>query len=67
MSVCLFTLSYTNISVASGPMTTKLYPEQDWGRGKAALGLEPDRIRTLDSMANGSSHGVIMGKIVWSL
>ena len=30
--------------------------------GKASVGFDPDRIRTLVSMATDSSHRVIMGK-----
>ena len=43
-------------------MTTKFYLKHYWVRGKAALGFEPDRIRTLVSMETESSHRVIMEK-----
>ena len=51
-----------NISATSGPITTKFYLKHHSGGGKAALGFGLDRIRTLVSMATGSSHRVIMGK-----
>ena len=38
--------------------------EASLGGGKAALSFGPDRIRILVSMATGSSHRVIMGKIL---
>ena len=40
----------------------KFYFKHHWGGGKASLGFDPDRIRTLVSMATDSSHIVIMGK-----
>ena len=62
VSVCLWTFSNSNISATSGPIVTKFYLNHHCGRGKAALGFEPDRIETLVSMATDSSHRVIMGK-----
>ena len=41
----------------------KFYLNLHWGGGKTALGLGPDRIGTLVSMATDNSHTVIMGKI----
>ena len=41
---------------------TIFYLKHYWGEGKAASGFEPDRIRTLVSMAADSSHRVIMVK-----
>ena len=38
------------------------YLKLHWGGGKASVGFDPDRIRTLVSMATDSSHRVIMGK-----
>ena len=35
VSVCLFTLSSMNISLASGPITTKFYLKHYWGRENA--------------------------------
>ena len=62
--VCVLTLSNLNISETSGPIAIKFYLKHHWGGGKAALGLRPDRIRTLVSMATDSSLRVIMGKIL---
>ena len=62
--VCVFTLSNINISVTSGPIATKFSLKHHSGRGKAALGVGPDRIGTLVSMATDSSHMVIMGKML---
>ena len=62
LSVCLSTLLNINISETSGPIATKFYLKHHWGRGKAALGFEQDRVGTLVSMATDSSHWVIMGK-----
>ena len=62
LSVCLSTLLNINISETSGPIATKFYLKHDWVGGKDALGLGPDRIRTLVSMAMDSSHRIIMGK-----
>ena len=61
-SVRLFTLSNMNISTTSRPIPTKFYLKHHWGGGKAVIGFGPDRIGTLVSMANDSSHRVIMGK-----
>ena len=60
--VPLFTLSNMNISVTSWPIGMKFYLKHHWGGGKASVGFDPDRIRTLVSMATDSSHWVIMGK-----
>ena len=62
--VCVFTLSNINISKTNGSIATKFYLKYHFGRGKAALGFESDRIRTLDSMVTESSHRVIMEKTV---
>ena len=64
MSVCLWTFSNSNISATRGPIVTKFYLNHHWGRGKAAIGLRPDRIGTLVSMAMDSSHRVISGKML---
>ena len=40
----------------------RFYLKHHWGGGKASVGFDPDRIRTLVSMATDSSHRVIMGK-----
>ena len=61
-SVRPFTLSNMNISATSGQIGMKFYLKHHWGRGKASVGFDPDRIRTLVSMATDSSHRVIMGK-----
>ena len=53
-----------NISETRGPITTKFYVKHHWGGGKAALGFGSDWIGTLVSMATGSSHRVIMGKML---
>ena len=63
-SVCLFTLSDTNISATSWPIKIKFHLKHHWDGGLAALDFGPDRIRTLVSMATDSSHGVIIGKIL---
>ena len=57
-----FTLSNMNISATIWQIGMKFYLKQHWGGGKASLGFDPDRIRTLVSMATDSSHRVIMGK-----
>ena len=57
-SVRPLTLSNMNISATSWPIGMKFYR----CRGKASVGFDPDRIRTLVSMATDSSHRVIMGK-----
>ena len=56
-----------NISKTSGPIDIKFYLKHHCSWGKAASGFGPDRIGTLVSMATGSSHRVIMGKIVLAL
>ena len=56
----LFTLSNINISETSGPIAIKFYLKHHWGSGKAAIGLGPDRIGTLVSMATNIFHMVIM-------
>ena len=40
----------------------EILSEVSLGWGKASVGFDPDRIRTLVSMATDSSHSVIMGK-----
>ena len=57
-------LKKLNISATRGPIVTKFYLKHHWGGAKAALGFGPDRIRTLVSMATGSSHRDIMGKML---
>ena len=61
-SVRASTLSNMSITETSWPIVIKFHLELHWGRGLAALGFGPDRIRTLVSMATDSSHRVIMGK-----
>ena len=61
-SVRLFTFSNMNISATSRPIGMKFYLKHHWGGGKASVGFDPYRIRTLVSMATDSSHRVIMGK-----
>ena len=51
-----------NISATSWPIGMKFYLKHHLGGGKASVGFDPDRIRTLVSMATDSSHRVIMGK-----
>ena len=51
-----------NISETSRPIAIKFYLKHHWGGGKASVGFDPDRIRTLVSMATDSSHRVIMEK-----
>ena len=46
-----------NICATSRPITMKLYKKHHWDGGKAALGFEPDWIKTLVSMATDSSQG----------
>ena len=60
------TLSNMNISATSWPIGMKFYLKHHWGGGKASIGFDPDRVRTLVSMATDSSHRVIMGKTVSS-
>ena len=54
MCVCMCVCSYFEtliISATSEPIVNKFCLKHHWGWGKAALGFEPDRIRTLVSMA----------------
>ena len=67
LSVCLLTLSNTNISTINWSITTKFYLKHHGGGGKVALGFGLDRIRALVSIATDSSHRVIMGKILLAL
>ena len=60
--VCASTFSNMNISETSRLIAIKFYLKHHWGGGKASVGFDPDRIRTLVSMATDSSHRVIMGK-----
>ena len=53
-----------NIPETSEQIASKFYLEHHWGGGKAALGFEPDRFKTLVSMATDSSHRVIMGRML---
>ena len=61
-SVGVLTLSNMNISATSWQIGMKFYLKHPWGGGKASVGFDLDRIRTLVSMATDSSHRVIMGK-----
>ena len=61
-----FTLSNMNISATSWQIGMKFYLKHHSGRGKASVGFDPDRIRTLVSMATDSSHREIMGKTMSS-
>ena len=61
-SVRALTLSNMNISATSRPIEMKFYLKHHWGGGTPSVGFDPDRIRTLVSMATDSSHRVIMGK-----
>ena len=61
-SVRPFTFSNMNISATSWLIGMKFYLKHYWGGGKASVGFDQDRIRTLVSMATDSSHRVIMGK-----
>ena len=63
----LLTISSMNIFDASGPIAIKFYLKHNWDRGKAAIGFMPYRIGTVVSMATGSYHRVIMGKILLTL
>ena len=65
-SVRLLTLSNMNISATSWWIEMKFYLKHHLGGGKASVGFDPDRIRTLVSMATDSCHRVIMGKTVSS-
>ena len=60
LCVCI-SFSNLNISETSGPIGIKFYLKHHWVGGKEALGLRPDQIRTLVSMATDSSHRDIMG------
>ena len=60
--VCLSTLSNIDISKTSRLITITFYLKHHWGGGKAPLGFEPDRIRTVVSMATDSSHRVLIWK-----
>ena len=51
-----------NISATSWPIGMKFYLNQHWGGGKASVGFDLDRNKTVVSMATDSSHRVIMGK-----
>ena len=53
-SVRPFTHSNMNISATSRPIGMKLYLKHHWGGGKASVGFDPDRIRTLVSIATVS-------------
>ena len=55
-----------NISATSRPIGIKFYLKHHWSGGKASVGFDPDRIRTLVSMATDSFHRVIMGKTMSS-
>ena len=61
-SIRPLTLSNMNISATSRPIGMKFYLKHHWGGGKASVGFDPDRIKTLVSVATDSSHRVIMGK-----
>ena len=63
----MFTFSNINISETSGPIAIIFYLKRHWGWEKAALGIGPDRIGILVSMAKDSSHRVIMGKMLLAL
>ena len=56
------TLSNMNISATNRLIGMRFYLKHHWGGGKASVGFDPDRIRTLVSMATDSSNRVIMGK-----
>ena len=45
-----------NISAASWSIGMKFYLKHHWGGGKASISFNPDRIRTLVSMATDSSQ-----------
>ena len=64
MSVRVLILSNTNISETRGPIAIKLYLKRHLNRGKAALGFEPGRVRTLVSMETDSYNKVIIGKML---
>ena len=50
------------MSATSWPIGMNFYLKHHWGGRKASVGFDPDRIRTLVSMATESSHRVITGK-----
>ena len=56
------TLLNMNISATSWLIGMKFYLKHHWGGGKASVDFDPDRIRTLVSVATDSSHRVIKGK-----
>ena len=45
-----------NISATSWPIRMKFYLKHHWGWGKTSVRFDPDRIRTLVSMATDNSH-----------
>ena len=57
-------LSNKIISDTSRPIVIKSYLEHHWGRGLFVLGFGSDRIRTMVSMATGSSNRAIKGIIL---
>ena len=57
-SVRVFKLSTLNIF----EIAIEFYLKHHWDVGKAALGFEPGRIRTIVSIATDSSHRVTIGK-----
>ena len=61
VSVNIFKLEYLRNQWAN---RTKILSEPSLGLGKGCIGFGPDRIGTLVSMATGSSHRVIMGKML---
>ena len=64
MRPCIRALTLSNIyiSAISWSIGMKFYLNHHWGGEKASVRFDPDRIRTLVSMARDSSHRVIMGK-----
>ena len=64
MHACVrpLTLSNMDSSATCGPIGIKFYLKHHWGGGKASVGFDPDRIRTMVSIATDSSHRVIIGK-----
>ena len=61
--ICASVYSFNmNISATSSPIGMNFYLKHQWNGGKASVGFDPDRIRTLVSMATDSSHRVIMRK-----
>ena len=65
-SVRPFTHSNMNISAISWLIGIKFYLKQHLGGGKASVGFDLDRIRTLVFMAIDSSHRLIIGKTALS-